>query len=296
MAEWSPWIVAIVLNKYLLYLAIAASAGSIFMLVQAQAKSLHPFSRSYGGYGSVIGLVLAIVDFFLQVGLFADSGLAGLIDSSYLLMIWDSPLGMQLVWRVLGFVLLILVIGWSLKQTQTLRWQGLLVAILALILLCLGGLQAGHTVEQGLGVHLALTVHFLLGLWWLGCLWPLAMSCQSLEPRELQVLMQRFGTIASVLVPILLVAGLGLAYTLIGSWQHLFTNTHGQFLLAKISFVAGLLGLAAYHKLKIVPQLREPKQAAVLQRSIYWEMGVGSSVLLLTAVLSSMFGPAAYNE
>jgi putative copper export protein len=48
--------------------------------------------------------------------------------------------------------------------------------------------------------------------------------------------------------------------------------------------------------LKIVPQLREPKQAAVLQRSIYWEMGVGSSVLLLTAVLSSMFGPAAYNE
>ncbi|MFI0399117.1 MAG: copper resistance D family protein [Thiolinea sp.] len=293
MAEWSPWIIAIVLNKYLLYLAIAAGAGSVFMLTQAQASLLNPFSWRYGVYSSVLGLVLAIVDFFLQVGLFADAGLVGLADSNYIAMIWDSPLGWQCVFRVLGFLLMLLVIGWSWKQGQALRWQGLLASILALTLLCFAGLHAGHTVEHATWVHWALSFHFVIGLWWMGCLWPLALSCQGLEPVRLQQLMQSFGIIAGWLVPILLIAGLGLAYALTGSWQHLFTSAHGQLLLAKIALVVGLLGAAAYHKLKLVPQLTEPYRAQTLQRSIYRELGIGLAVLLLTAVLSSMVGPTA---
>ncbi|MFZ1568331.1 MAG: CopD family protein [Thiolinea sp.] len=293
MAEGSPWMVAIVLNKYLLYLAIAAGAGSAFMLTQAQASLLNPFSWRYGVYSSVLGLVLAIVDFFLQVGLFADAGLAGLADSNYIAMIWDAPLGWQLVFRVLGFLLLLLVIGWSWKQRQALHWQGLLASVLALTLLCYAGLHAGHTVEHAAWVHWALSFHFVIGLWWMGCLWPLALSCQGLEPVRLQQLMQSFGIIAGWLVPILLIAGLGLAYALTGSWQHLFTSAHGQLLLAKIALVVGLLGAAAYHKLKLVPQLTEPYRAQTLQRSIYRELGIGLAVLLLTAVLSSMVGPTA---
>lgn len=292
MAEWSPWIIAIVLNKYLLYLAIAASAGSVFMLAQAQAVELNHFNWRYGWYGSVLGLILAVVDFFLQVGLFADAGWVGLVDSSYIAMIWDSPLGRQFVLRVLGFLILMLLIGWSWKRQQALQWL-VLVAVLALSLLCFSCLQAGHTVEQASWVQWALSVHFLIGLWWMGCLLPLALSCKRLEPVNLQQLMQRFGTIASFLVPILLVAGVALAYALTGTLHHLFTSTHGQLLLAKIALVAGLLGLAAYHKLNLVPQLTEPNQPQSLQASIYWEMSLGLAVLLLTAVLSGMVGPAA---
>ena len=293
MAEGSLWIMAMVLNKYLLYLAIAASAGSVFMLaqVQVQANPLQRFSWYYGLYGSALGLVLAGVDFFLQVGLFAEAGWAGLLDPVYIQMIWDSPLGGQLVLRVLGLLLLILVIGWSGWRQQVLQWQGL-VAVLALGLLCFSCLQAGHTVEQASWVHWALSVHFLIGLWWLGCLWPLALSCQGLEPVRLQQLMQGFGMLASWLVPILLMAGLGLAYTLTGTLAHLFTSTHGQLLLAKIILVGGLLGSAAYHKLKLVPHLTEPHRPQTLQRSIYRELWLGLAVLLLTAVLSSMVGPA----
>ncbi|MFZ1388412.1 MAG: CopD family protein [Thiolinea sp.] len=291
MAEWSPWIIAIVLNKYLLYLAIAAGAGSVFVLMQNQTTELHQFSWRYGWYGSVLGLSLAVVDFFLQVGLFADAGWAGLVDSSYIAMIWDSPLGRQFVLRVLGFLILMLLIGWSWKQEQALQWLGL-VAVLALSLLCFSCLQAGHTVEQAHWIHWALSAHFLIGLWWMGCLWPLALSCKRLEPVNLQQLMQRFGTIASFLVPILLVAGLALAYALTGTLHHLFNSPHGQLLLAKIALVTGLLGLAAYHKLNLVPQLTEPNRPQILQRSIYREMGIGLLVLLLTAVLSNVFGPA----
>ena len=292
MAEGSPWMVAIVLNKYLLYLAIAAGAGSVFMLTQAQASLLNPFSWRYGVYSSVLGLVLVIVDFFLQVGLFADAGLVGLADSNYIAMIWDSPLGWQFVFRVLGFLLMLLVIGWSWKQGQALRWQGLLASILALTLLCFAGLHAGHTVEQATWVHWALSFHFVIGLWWMGCLLPLALSCKSLALPDLQVLMERFGTIASFLVPILLLAGVALAYALTGTWHHLFTSTHGQLLLAKIALVAGLLGLAAYHKLRLVPRLTVFQKAQTLQRSIYYEMGLGGLVLLITVLVSSVFGPA----
>lgn len=290
MAEWSPWMAAIVLNKYLLYLAIAAGAGSVFMLTLAHTSSLNPFSWRYGVYGSLLGLILAPVDFFLQVGLFADLGLAGLVDSSYIAMLWDSPLGQQLVWRVLGFMVLLAVIGWAWRQQQTLQWQ-CFVALLALFALCLACLQAGHTVELASWVHWILAVHFLLGLGWIGCLWPLAFSCQQLDVLNLQQLMQRFGKLASYFVPVLLGAGLALAYALTGSMAHLFTDAHGQLLLVKLGLVAGLLGFAAYHKLKLVPQLTESKMPQRLQRSIYHEMALGLLVLGLTVMLSTVVGP-----
>lgn len=291
MAEWSVWIFAIVVNKYLLSLSVAASAGSIFILSQTQESTLRNFSWRYGLVGSVLGLLLAVLDFFLQVGLFADTGWAGLVDRSFILMIWDSPLGTQFLFRTLGFIVLMTIFLCSLRQAQVPLgiW---LIALIALVLLSFACVQAGHTVEQTLGTRLILGLHFLLGLWWMGCLWPLARSCQSLNARDLQVLMQRFGTIASVLVPILLLAGLVLAYVLTGSLQHLFTSTHGQLLLLKISLVLGLLGLAAYNKLKLVPYLSKPEKVLILQRSIYYEMLLGLVVLLLTAMLSSMFGPA----
>lgn len=291
MAEWSPWMLAIVLNKYLLYLAIAAGAGSVFMLTLAQTNPLNSLSWRYGVYGSLLGLALAPVDFFLQVGLFADAGLAGLVDSSYITMLWDSPLGQQLVWRLLGFIVLLAVIGWAWRQQQTLRWQGLLT-LLALLALCMACLQAGHMVELASWAHWILGVHFLLGLGWIGCLWLLAFSCQQLDVLSLQQLMQRFGRFASFLVPILFIAGLTLAYALTGSVSHLFTHTHGQLLLVKIALVTGLLGFAAYHKLNLVPQLTKPQMPQRLQRSIYREMALGLLVLALTVVLSTVVGPA----
>jgi putative copper resistance protein D len=292
MTEWSPWIAALVLNKFLLYLAVAASAASVFMLIQSQNPALNRFSWRYGIWGAGLGLLLACVDFFLQVGLFADAGWAGLLDSSVIAMLWDSPLGSQLVWRVIGFLLLMTVLLWALWQSLKLNWLLVGVAMLALMCLSFACLQAGHTAEQAFWVRLALSAHFLLGLWWMGCLWPLAVSCKHLTVKDLQQLMQRFGTVASCLVPVLLVAGLGLAYALTGSLQHLLTTAHGQLLMMKIALVVGLLGFAAYHKLKLVPQLTEPTKALRLQRSIYQEMGLGLAVLLLTAVASSVFGPA----
>lgn len=292
MAEWSIWILAIGVNKYLLYLCIAASAGSVFMLNQTKDNRFKTWSWRYGLVGSVLGFLLAISDFFLQVGLFADAGWVGLVDSSYIQMMWESPLGTQLLYRLLGFVVLIAVLIWISRQEQMSKLLGGM-ALSALLLLGFASTQAGHTVEQSLWARLALGLHFLLGLWWIGCLWPLARSCQILSKTDLQVLMQGFGTIASVLVPILLLAGLGLAYALSGSLQHLLTSAHGQLLLIKIILVVGLLSLAAHHKLKLVPQLQNSQQAVILQRSIQRELVLGLVVLLVTAVLSSVLAPAA---
>lgn len=292
MSEWSGWIVAIVINKYLLYLSIAASVGSVFMLTQTQVGSLSAFSRRYGVYASLLGLILAPVDLLLQVGLFADAGVAGLVDSSYIAMLWDSPLGQQLVWRALGFLVLLVVFSWVWGQQKALHWRQGLFALPALFLLCLACLQAGHTVEQVSWVHWVLAVHFLLGLGWMGCLWPLALSCRQLDVLGLQQLMQQFGRLASFCVPILLIAGVALAYALTGSFSGLFTSTHGQLLLAKVTLVAGLMGFSAYHKLKLVPELTESHKPQRLGRSIYREMGLGLVVLGLTAVLSTVVGPA----
>lgn len=293
MADWSFWIVSLVLNKYLLCCAVAASIGSVFMLTQTKATSIRQFSWRYGLWASGIGLFLAVVDFFLQVGLFADAGLAGLVDPVFIVMIGDSPIGTQFLLRFVAWLLLTGVLVWNRDLShQKLSIWSLLIAGLALVLLSLSCVQVGHTTEQTMVMRVVAGLHFLIGLWWMGCLWPLAFSCSRLAPLELQELMERFGTIASYLVPILLLAGVSLAYVLTGTLTHLFTHPHGQLLLIKVLLVATLLGLAAYHKLALVPQLSHPHKIKILQRSIYYEMVLGGGVIALTTLLSSVFGPA----
>lgn len=91
------------------------------------------------------------------------------------------------------------------------------------------------------------------------------------------------------MVPVLLVAGVGLGWMILGSATALLTTDYGLALLFKVALVASLLALAAMNKLRIVPALQAGKAQAAkqLQRSIHLEMVTVGLIFAVTAVLTT---------
>ena len=113
------------------------------------------------------------------------------------------------------------------------------------------------------------------------------------EPRELGAVAARFGRIAVAVVAALLAAGATVLWILLGSFSELWTSGYGCLACVKIAFVACLLALAAWNKLRLVPRIVAGDALAVrsLRRSIGAEMVVAGLILLITAALTTLAGP-----
>ena len=99
----------------------------------------------------------------------------------------------------------------------------------------------------------------------------------------------RFGVVASVTVPVLIILGGYMGYQLVGSFAALTGTSYGQALIIKVLLVGLLLGLAAANKLRFVPALRigDPVAARHLSKSISVEWLIILAVLGTTAVLTT---------
>ncbi len=75
----------------------------------------------------------------------------------------------------------------------------------------------------------------------------------------------------------------------------LWRTAYGQLLSVKLLLVVGLMGLAAKNRFTLVPQLiGSPEIATRLARSIRPEMLLALLILVATAYLSTLVGPASH--
>lgn len=111
-------------------------------------------------------------------------------------------------------------------------------------------------------------------------------------PEGAEVL-HKFGITAAVFVGLLIVAGMGLAWLLSGSFEALIGTAYGQGLLAKVALVAGVLALTAVNKWCFVPSLQSGALAAArtLRRSISMEMVIIFGILLMTSGITTATTP-----
>lgn len=292
MNDISLWLVAIFFNKILIYIAFAMSIGgdAATLMIQRYKPGYRPFFV-YTVWGVVIGLVASSIDFFLQVGSFSESGLAGMWDPDYVDILWQSGVGMSYKLRLFGWLGLALLLTITYFYASTTKiLSALTLAILFII--ATSFIWVGHTAEQIIWVKLALVLHVFIAMWWIGSLYPLRFCCIELTPDILQRLMHEFGKQASILVVILILTGIGISYALEGSVMAFFTTKHGNMLLLKLGVVAAILSIAAHHKLRLVPSVVCEKTAYKLQLSINVEMGISLLILIITAALSTLVGPA----
>jgi putative copper resistance protein D len=212
-------------------------------------------------------------------------------DQIYIEILWQSGAGMSYKLRLAGWLgLLTLLI--AMRFNSALTKPLTLIYLGTSLLIAASFTSIGHTAEQVIWVRLALVLHIFIAMWWVGFLYPLRSWCGEFPTNTLQLLMHEFGKQASILVVLLLLAGVGISYVLEGSFENLFSSAHGNILLLKLGVVAGILALAAYHKTRLVPAVIDKKSALALQLSISIEMGIALLILIITAALSTLVGPS----
>lgn len=133
-----------------------------------------------------------------------------------------------------------------------------------------------------------LAVHLFAAAFWIGAFRPLLLATRHPDAAEAARLMVAFSRVAIILVPLLVLAGVVMAWRLAGGWPALLSDPYGQAVLVKAVLVAVMLGLAAWNKARLVPALRRNGDGRRLRRSIRGETVLAALVLVVTAGLTSV--------
>ncbi len=279
------WGIGVILSKLILYVGIGGSTGLLITQI-AFTDLVSPLSdrmRLQVALLAVLALVACVLGFTLR-GAALTGGADGMTDPEMLGLLWQTSVGDVLVLRITGAILIIAGVFIPFVG----QWIALAGGLLALWSFA----QIGHIPElEPIGVRLLLLLHLLGVAFWIGILGPLrALSTRPEYLSNAAKLGHRFGQMASVIVPAMILAGLIMAWMLLGDVRALTTTGYGQTLLIKIALVGVVLTLAAANKLRFVPAMQagDDKAARHLARSIEIETTVILMVLVATATLTSV--------
>lgn len=279
------WGIGAILSKLMLYVGISGATG--LLIIRAAFADLVSLlgDMMRGQIVLLAGLALAgsVLGFMLR-GAALTGGADGMTDPEMLGLLWQTPVGDVLVYRVVGTILMIVGVFMPLVG----QWIALAGGMIALWSFA----QIGHVPElEVTGIRFLLLLHLLGVAFWIGILAPLhALSQRPEYLRSAAMLGHRFGQAASVIVPTLILAGLLMAWMLLGDMWALMTTGYGQTLLIKLALVGVVLTLAAANKLRFVPAMQsgDEKAARHLALSIEIETVIILVVLTATATLTSV--------
>jgi copper transport protein len=234
-------------------------------------------------------LALGIVSALASLGLQGIDALDLGLSDVWVFAVWKAALNTSL-----GPSLLVAIAAMAASLAA------LLVASSTVTCL-LGALAIG-----GVGLSLAATGHaasaspqwltrptvFLHGIcvaYWVGAFAPLIAMAAAPKPELLPAL-NRFSSVAVLVVGVLVLTGLVLAVVQLETVHALIETNYGLILSAKLALVVGLLALAALNRFRLTPALvTNPVAVRPLVRSIALEAGI--AVVILASVAGWRFTP-----
>ena len=269
--------IARVAAKALLYAAALGGAGAVLWSAFLGPSGLRRV-RPLIGLLALAGLALVALRLGLR-GAGLTGGWDGMTDIGIIELLLGGPVGAVAAWRAAGFALLAL---WAFAPRL-----GHAPGIAAASALVWSFTVVGHVSSLPRDWATTTLVHLAMVALWIGALLPLRRLALDGDARA-GLAAEQFGQIAVWAVGALVLAGLALAWRLLGGWEPLLATAYGWTLLAKLAVVAGLLGLAALNKLRLSPALAagDPAAGRRLARSIEWEVALVAIILTLTAVLT----------
>jgi putative copper export protein len=134
-------------------------------------------------------------------------------------------------------------------------------------------------------------MHLLVVAFWSGSLWPLYIAATKEQPSITARVVDRFSAVAAWVVPLILLAGVGLAVLLLPSLAA-FKQPYGQLLLAKVAGFAVLMAMASLNKWHFGPACAAGNTGA-FKRTIVIEYALICVVLTVTAVMTMFYSPEA---
>lgn len=279
------WGLAAIVAKLMLYIGFSGATGLVVIGV-VFADLVSPIKermRMQAVFLAGVAFAASVLGFLLR-GAALTGGADGMTDPEMLGLLWQTPVGDVLIYRVVGSALI--MVGVFIPRAG--QWLACAGGALALWSFA----QIGHVPGlEVVGLQFLLFLHLLGVAFWIGVLGPLrALSRQPSHLGQAAMLGHRFGQAASIVVPALILAGVLMAWMLLGDFRALATTGYGLALLIKLTLVGLVLALAAANKLRFVPAMRAGDEVAAghLARSIKVELALILVVLIVTATLTSV--------
>jgi putative copper resistance protein D len=284
-----PDVVSVILRALSFVLLFQAAGIAIFVAIFGhRLASCRSTVQRLGQAAAIAAIVFVAGHYALEAARMAGE-MSGILDPALQEMAWNSPARAALICRMLGLVLLAVGL-WD----AGVRWT--MVAVGGAVLATGAFALTGHTsvnVHRGTLAAL-LMLHLLVVAFWFGALWPLYVASLRETPARAADLIERFTVVATWLVPMILVVGVGMAVMLVPNVSAL-TEPYGQLLIAKVVGFALLMGLAAANKWRLGPALAHAPVhgGRWFRRSVATEYLLIATVLAITAVMTSFFSPEA---
>ena len=278
-----------VLRALSFVLLFQAAGIAIFVAIFGRQLTNSLDTLRHGGQLFALAALLLVSGHYALEAARMAGELSGMMDPSLQKMVWSSSSRLAWIARLVG--LLLIAVG--LQGTRVLSR---VTALCGVVLVTGAFALTGHTSVNAHRWALAglLMVHLLIVAFWFGALWPLYLA--SLRETALQAaqITERFTAMATWLVPLIFVAGLGMALILLPGITAL-SEPYGLLLIAKVAGFTVLMGLAAANKWRLGPALaREPVNGGRwFRRSLAGEYVLIAAVLTVTAVMTSFFSPEA---
>jgi len=286
--EFSGWDAATVCAKAATYAATLGAAGAIFFLLYSRGLLHEPqrlrIRRLVGTL--IVASALASCAKILLSAASMSGDLAGMFDGGSARMILGAGEGRATGMRMVGLALAALAVS----SNPRFRAPALLGAATASISFA----GVGHIrALQSVAPSLLLSLHLLCAAFWLGALAPLLIALRDGDDSQIASIASRFGKFAVGVVLLLMAAGIGVLWTLIGNAATFWSSDYGRMVAVKLFGVAALLSIAAMNKLYLTPKLLQGDRKALIRfrRSVQTEMIIGALILLITATFTTITGP-----
>ncbi len=310
MLDTSPWALATLLSKLVAYAGFVSLAGTLFVFwlsartansaAQSSSPGWSPALRARLISRSLVlgsaALVALLLYFLLQVGQINQNGLRGMVDSFMAGILLRSSVGYGLLLRAAALALLLAGV-WQARHALLMPGAmrlppRLLVSWLAgTLLFAVSFAVLGHVASLSLPAQIAIVLHTLAISLWVGALSALYLLCEREPADRVLPLLQRYGLCGWGILGALLLSGVFLLTQWLQGPADLLTTPYGRVLAGKLALVLGLLGLGALNKFHLVPAVAR-NGSERLRQSIAFERVLAVLVLVLTAALTSLTGPA----
>lgn len=283
----TPWGLAASLSKFIIYLTSLMSVGLLlFRLALPRAgDEISGALRPLAVAAVLTAMITSIFRVLVQAGRLMDDGIAGMLDPEIIAISLEGPLGHSTYLRLVGLVLLLIaILSRPLRAPATLFGVIMVAGSFAL---------TGHATRDPQWLLGGLiTFHLLAVSYWFGALPPLyRLAHPTRDAAHAAEIADKFGKQASIIVPMLIAAGVTFSWFILGGPEKLFGTNYGMVLLLKLGVVAIILLFATLNKLRLVPDLAQSKPGAAVRfrRSLRWEALVFLAVFAITAILTTSF-------
>jgi putative copper export protein len=274
---------------WFLGIALAIGALGLRLLVLRGLAVPRPLERRIAvaaGLGAFVSLNTGIVAFSLRAedalqlpfGRFLYGDLSPMAQTRF---------GVAFVTMTLVFalVLALVYLSWLLDRIEP------LVPAFVLAVVFVGGLSlSGHDAvdpRSSWKTEVADWVHLSAASLWIGALATMALLLWSGAPELRRTAFLRFSRLATVLIGLVLGAGVYLSIVRLPHLADLWATGYGRVLLVKLGLVCFALLWGAFHHFVVRPVLDRADGGflARVGRSLVGESLVGTAVLLLAAIL-----------